>query len=182
MSKYKNMIINPECEGNIFDTYPQLQPLVPAGTNDAVTWHSYFRYLALCYDPNSPLIRQYADLKLRKEAAKNIVGYEEGEYPAVAIQFIKNIVGQREWTLICSLDFTFDEYTDKVNTRIIMGEDPDKELKAVELKNKMLTQMAEMIEKRDVLIRKMFQSDDDLVDIELADMTPEKIAKMGKKY
>ena len=164
------MIIDPSVKG-IYSTYPFLKGL---GETD----ENVFRYLSYAYDPNSPLVRMFPDIRTRKEEARRRSGYKGECSNLTAIKFVKNIIKKPLWVLVVSLDNTFDEYADRVNSPIDMEED-DKALKAVELKNKMLTQMSDMLKTRDNLIKQLFDNDRDLEDAEseMKEFKPELIGK-----
>lgn len=188
MIRYKphqtaKMIVDPYHEDqNIFEAYPQLREVVEPFSESLpdVNYHQYFRYLSFCYDPNSPLAKEIQDIQKRKEAAKAEVGYEGAEHHQIAVEFIKTVVRSRIWTLICNMDFVFDEYTDKLN-ELIKGSDPEKSLKAVELKNKMLDQQASMVDKREELYNRLFDDDKELVEVAQLTFNPESVANFSKK-
>jgi hypothetical protein len=87
--------------------------------------------------------------------------------------------------LICSLESTFTEYAERVAKRIEDSEN-GKEidiLKAVEIKNKMLNQMADMSNSIDELYGKLFSNDQDLIEEHNRKtmFTPEAMSKLTKK-
>lgn len=170
------LIIDPNLEGSIIEEYPYLKELNHTGDENV------FRYLSLAYDPNSKLVKQFPDIKQRKAEALRLSGYDGYCDSLLAIRFVKGVIKRPLWTLITSIDNTFSEYADKVNSPIDMEED-DKALKAVELKNKMLTQMAEMLKTREALMIQLFDNDKELEDAEvgLKKLKPENIGKkMGR--
>lgn len=194
MPKYKpsqcaRMVINPyEERNNIFEAYPQLKEVASQFEEEDITWDSLFRYLSLVYDLNSPAIKEYPDVRQRKIVAAKEVGYKMPDDPKVAqlhhfvaVTFICSIVRNKIWELVCNMDFVWDEYTTKLNTLITIVDEPEKELKAVELKNKMIQQQGEMLGKREALLKRLFDDDTELIDIEASLATPEAIArKVGK--
>ncbi len=98
------------------------------------------------------------------------------------IQWCSSIGESR--TLICSLEATFEEYAERVNKRI-EDQDSGKELdvlKAVEIKNKLINQMDDMINKIEALYNKLFAGDQDAVDEfdEAKKFRPEYIAAQMK--
>lgn len=186
MSKYhkqtRNMIIDPYFDGgSIFEQYPQLNIVLVPFASDLpdITWHSYFRYLALCYESMSPFCQMYPDLTMRKRYARIETGYEGEDYPVIGAEFIKKVVSVPKFQIICNLDNVFEEYTSKLAEPIDDG-DPDKKLKAVQLKNTMITQQVEMVKMRDMLVREVKGGDTELPDDSFRDYTPEAIAKRKK--
>lgn len=178
------MVINPyEEDQNIYTVYPQLKQVTEPYAEDLpdINWHQYFRYLSFVYDPNSPMVREYQQVEKRKLAAAEEVGYQGEHHHCFAVEFVKKIVRNKVWTLICNMDFVFDEYTDKLNVTIL-GVDPDKTLKAVEMKNKMITQQVEMIPNREDLFKRLFDDDKDMEEMEgKLTWTAENIAMRVKK-
>lgn len=166
---------------NIFDEYPLLQEIVASLDNPPeITWHQYFRYLSLCYDPDSPLMKKYNDMQTRKRFAALNVQYEGEHYPEIAIMFIHKVIKSRKHRALLSNEFVFDEYCLRVNTPIT-ALDEDKMLKAVELKNKMLQQMSEIDERIDSQRRQLYNDDTELEEVKEMVYTAENIAKHVKK-
>lgn len=177
------MIINPMVDGDIISLYPNLQSVVPKSIG-FVDLNKQFRYLSWMYDFRSPAVRDFSDIKRRKEWAKKEVGLMVEPNYELAISFLTKVVNNRVWVLICSLESTFVEYAERVGKKI-EDDDTGKEidiLKAVEIKNKLLTQMGDMIEKIDALYIRLFAGDEDLKDEHDTRMafTPESIAKKLK--
>lgn len=189
MSRYTHaqvskMLIDPHWEGvSIFDEYPQLTVVAERFPDSQVVWHAYFRYLSLCYDPHSPMVKTFPDIRQRRQEAAMEAVYEGEHFPIIAIEFVKTIVKRRTWIVLCSMDNTFDEYATRVNIPISNSLDEDKALKAVELKNKMLETMVQMIASRDNLMKQMFDNDSELLETEgeITNFTPENVAKSIRK-
>jgi hypothetical protein len=181
----KAMIVNPMVEKPMLEAYPMLETIMPTtfqGTADA---DKQLRFLSWVYDYNSPAVKEYSDVTRRKIWAKKEVGLTGALSYELTINFLTKVVNNRVWSLICSLESTFIEYTERVNKKI-EDDDTGKEidiLKAVEIKNKLLTQMHDMIEKIDNLYSRLFAGDDDLKDEfdERNIFTPEKVAQQFKK-
>ena len=100
-----------------------------------VDLNKQFRYLSWMYDFRSPAVRDFSDIKRRKEWAKKEVGLMVEPNYELAISFLTNVVNNRVWVLICSLESTFVEYAERVGKKI-EDDDTGKEidiLKAVEI-------------------------------------------------
>lgn len=189
-SRYKkeqvnSMIINPLVVGDIISVYPNLQTIVPKTLPGTSNLDKQIRYLSWVYDYNSPAVKEYSDITRRKAWAKHEVGMSSDANYELTISFLTKVINNRVWTLICSLESTFIEYTERVNKKI-EDDDTGKEidiLKAVEIKNKLLTQMHDMIEKIDNLYSRLFANDDSLKDEfdERNVFTPESVAQQIKK-
>jgi hypothetical protein len=180
-----SMIINPLCDGDILDFYPNLQTIVPKSLPGTSNLDKQIRFLAWVYDYNSPAVKEYSDITRRKIWAKQEVGMTTNANYELTINFLTKVINNRVWTLICSLESTFIEYTERVNKKI-EDDDTGKEidiLKAVEIKNKLLTQMHDMIEKIDNLYSRLFAGDDSLKEEfdERNVFTPESVAQQIKK-
>ncbi len=187
MSRYKKeqiskMVIDPNTT-DMITTYPRLKEILPKGSfvKDV---NKQIQYMAWVYDYNSPAVKEFSDITRRKEWAKATVGLTEKPNFELMLNFVSTVINSRVWTLICSLEATFEEYAERVNKRI-EDQDSGKELdvlKAVEIKNKLINQMDDMINKIEALYNKLFAGDQDAVDEfdEAKKFRPEYIAAQMK--
>lgn len=188
MSRYTKvqiakMVIDPTTS-DMVATYPRLIEIIPKG-GFIKDINKQIQYIAWVYDYNSPAVKEFSDIKRRKEWAKATVGLTEKPNFELMLNFVKEVINSRVWTLICSLEATFEEYAERVNKRI-EDQDGGKEidvLKAVEIKNKLINQMDEMIHKIESLYNKLFSGDEDAIDEfeEARKFRPEYIAAQMKK-
>jgi hypothetical protein len=96
---------------------------------------------------------------------------------------LKKVYRSSEWTLLCTIDNVFDEFSTRANEELDDSEemDADKMLKAVQLKRKYIDDMKDMISIRENLYKKIFMNDDDLMAIEREQaLTPETFIKLKK--
>ena len=162
------MVVNPYVKDSLLKMYPKLKE-VKKESDTLLTdkdLDMYFRYVSFVYDPHSPMNHEYPTLDQRKAMAKEEVGYNGQDYPELAAYFIIIIINNRLWTEIASNENVFDEFTIKVNKPIGVDLDEDKQLKAVQLKNVMLTQMSEMRKRITTLRNELFSGDIEIVNTE----------------
>ena len=187
MSRYTKqqiakMVIDPNTP-DMLKAYPRLNDIVPK--KFILDIDKQLQYMAWVYDYNSPAVKEFSDITRRKEWAKTTVGLTEKPSFELMLNFTRYVINSRVWTLICSLEATFEEYAERVNKRI-EDQEGGKEidiLKAVEIKNKLINQMDEMINKIEALYNKLFSGDADAMDEfdESRKFTPEYIAAQMKK-
>jgi len=187
MSRYKKeqiakMVIDPNTT-DMITTYPRLNDILPKGSF-VKDLNKQIQYMAWVYDYNSPAVKEFSDITRRKEWAKQTVDLKEKPNFELMLNFTRYVINSRVWTLICSLEATFEEYAERVNKRI-EDQDSGKELdvlKAVEIKNKLINQMDDMINKIESLYNKLFAGDQDAVDEydEAKKFRPEYIAAQMK--
>lgn len=187
--KYKSyfsvMLIDPTYNGDYKEAYPILNE-IDVEISD-VHYNDYIRACSLIYDPNSPLVREFSILKDRKryvfDELRIYRGYQNLSFE---VEVLKRVYRKTEWTLLCTIDNVFDEFTTRANEPIDnSGEkeiDADKMLKAVQLKRKYIDDMKDMIGIREELYKRIFNQDDELMKIEReVAWTPEMAAKNNKK-
>jgi hypothetical protein len=188
MSRYTKqqiakMVVDPNTP-DMISSYPRLNDILPKGSY-VKDLNKQIQYMAWVYDYNSPAVKEFSDITRRKEWAKQTVDLKEKPNFELMLNFTRYVINSRVWTLICSLEATFEEYAERVNKRI-EDQDGGKEidvLKAVEIKNKLINQMDEMIHKIESLYNKLFSGDEDAIDEfeEARKFRPEYIAAQMKK-
>lgn len=181
-SRCSNLRINPY-EPNLRMTYPTIfQKAEKAGIGSFIT-EKLIKYLILCYDPSSPIVKDFSIYKERKTQAALEAGIDEKDVDAKAVVwFLKNIIRSRQWTFISSMERVFDEYTDHVNNPSTSTNE-EEVLKAGERKMKILESMGIINDKLVGLYAKMFDSDETLIAAseDEEDFSAESVAKMTKK-
>lgn len=148
---------------------------------DETDFDKYIRYASLVFDPSSPLIKQYSDIKTRRERASKEIGYGGYDRRQIEVFLLQDVYRSSDWTLICSIDNHFAELTEKVNKIVEMSNDPDKELKAVEFKGKMIEQMGKLITTRKELIREFFGGDQELEEMTVSASAEQWIRNVRKR-
>lgn len=100
----------------------------------------------------------------------------------LTVQVLQQVIKNREWTLICSFENTYDELTDRVNEKIF-GDNDDDIIKAVERKTKLLDHMEKICFKISELKKVFYAEDADLLEAETVNepFSPENVAALGKK-
>lgn len=182
---FSAMLIDPLYDGNYKDAFPILQQIDIAISE--LHYNDYIRCCSLVYDPNSPIVREFSMLSERKRYVfDELVKFKGYTNKAFEIEILKKVYRKTEWTLLCTIDNVFDEFTTRANEPISNdGEkelDADKMLKAVQLKRKYIDDMKDMITIREEMYRKIFNQDEDLMKVEREiAWTPEMAAKNNKK-
>lgn len=183
MEKYKGrckqMAINPYFKGDMKEEYPVIQSVLSEFKIAQKVSDAYIKYCSLVLDPTSPMVQDFPDSKTRRQHAAAEVGFKGELIRLFEIGLLMRVYRVREWTLLNSIEFTYDEYTQRVNEPIDI-EDKNEQIKTVEIKNKLIDQMWSFIDKMNKLKIQIFGSDEELAE-EFNAMTPEKMAKMLNK-
>lgn len=190
MSKNKNMVVDPDSKGLITTAYPHLDVIFKSRITDegeliglaGEELDKAIRILAYCYDPNSPLIAQYPDLIKRKERACQMITLDYKKIPSLyVVLFLQKVIKVREWTLIMSMEGSFDELTEIINEPIKKDVADKDILTAVEKKSKLRVEMSAIIDEINARKSKFFFNDEDLIKEEAVGLRPEDYAKLTKK-
>ena len=186
--RYKNscngMLISPFIEGSYKEAYPILSNIPISDRVTDIHYDNYVRACALILDPNSPILKEFSTLEKRREYVYMFLPYLGYKAKHFEVELLKKVYRNTEWTLLCTIDNVFDEFTSRANEELANTEelDADKMLKAVQLKRKYIDDMKDMIQIREDLYKKIFVGDDELMKIEREQaLTPEAIAKNRKK-
>lgn len=70
---FSNLIINPLGKQNLCEQYPNFLEIMPNG--DGKAYDKALRYIILCYDPSSRLVKMEKDLNRRKVVAAELAGF-----------------------------------------------------------------------------------------------------------
>lgn len=176
--KCSSMLIDPFFEGNYFDEYSILDGLKPEVGE--LRQNEYIRYCALLLDPYSPYVREYPDLKKRREVISLDIKYMGHTSTDFEVKMLLKVYRNNDWTLYCSEQNTFYEFVERVNKPIELdeGADPEKQMKAVLLKDKYLESLNKISEHLDSRFKKIFSFDEELMDTaKKVAITPEMVAK-----
>lgn len=168
---FSRCIFNP-MEKNMLDKYPVLKNLTLK--------EELIKYVIALYDPNSPLVLQHRDIKMRKQIAARFAGYDivlesakltdmytlkDDETREVVVRFLKKFAFPREWYMICANEQTFYEYGERLMEPITKSDRGDKdEMTAIAIKSKLSQDMEVIHERIDKGYKRMF-SDDEEIDL-----------------
>lgn len=182
--KYKgrtiNMIIDPFFKGDLFDEYPFLEN-IPQDIVGDVRIQDFVRASAFILDPNSPIVKEYTDLKDRRELVYEMLCYQGHKDIKVEVWMLINIYKKNDWTQLCANQFRFDDLATMAFEPIDKGADDDKKLKSANLSKKLLDDMYAINENSEILYAKLFFGNQELLDIaKNVAMTPEMRAKRYK--
>jgi len=186
---FDGMLFNPFKVKSLLRKYPKLKMFKTfIGVDEKLV-----KYVLFMYDHNTPLKEQFPDLKIRKEQAAVLSGYnlEEDEVELNNIFFFTNtvIVGMvseflkkqnnRIWSMIVSNEQTFYEYQTKL-LRPVDG-DRDKDiLQALQIKSKIMDDLNTINDRLESYYMKLYGEDQELLKTIKADkrLTPEFIANL----
>ena len=182
--KTTKYIIDPNYEGNLLDKYTELNTIFPPHTTEEgviLDREKAIRYLALAFDPNSPLQNDYPDSAKRKLQAAKIAQVERKTIPqSYVTSFLKQIVKSMEWTYINALTETFDEESEIIIEKIKRTEETNDEdiLKAIEKKGKLWREMKALKEEIKAQKKDFYQDEEETEEKFL--FNPQSIAKATK--
>lgn len=174
------MVIDPTDKRDILTTNPHLEELLKAHEIE-VNEHTdkQIRYIALVYDPVSPLITKFPDIRERKKQAAKSTGFKTEANPNLIVLFLRKVFRNMDWTLICSLENTYDEFASRVNEPLDCKDD-EATIKAVERKAKLLEHMERFCEKIKQL-KKTFYCEDEALEAEEEEaLSPESVALLRR--
>lgn len=184
-SRVIGMYINPFLnDGEYVVSYKEEIDGCLAGIDDFnvsdLHFDNYMRYCALVFDPNSPAVVDYPELKVRKEKIKSMLGYMGREDRRFEVRLIVRVYQNKQFTYLTTIQNVFDDYAEKANM-VLEGLDEDKLMKTTQLKTKLINDMGDLLDKERQAMSSMFFGDKDMVeDFKKARKTTETVAKMGK--
>lgn len=191
MAKYTEtqlsaMAVNPETKGRIVEAYPHLAKMLhEANLTHGADEDSLLRYLAYVYDPASPMVRAFPDIRERKKYAGEATKYRHTEaHTTMVVFFLQKVVRSLEWRVICAKEHAFGEYEERVYDVIKTGEDvKDTDIMAAATKKDiLLKQMREIAIELPELKSHFYGEDKDLEKAaEKKDYSPEAMAGKVKK-
>lgn len=187
---FSKCVFNPMVK-DIFEEYPKLKDAkVIIADNDA---NALMKFIIMSYDPGSPLIKDFPDMKRRKEEAAHlaevkdidgVTSFSKESYVNIANWYLRHYVRSLDWAVIQANLETFWEYQKRLMTPIEKEENSKERdmMAAIQVKSKLaedLSSISERIQKH----MKQFYSDDDLVkaDTKLR-FTSEHIAGVSQNY
>lgn len=150
-------------------------------------------YVLYMYDQNTPLKEQFPDLKIRKEQAAVLSGYnlkKDGEFLHDLFFFVSEKLvemvdeflrkqNNRIWSMIVSNEQTFFEYQTKLLSPVEGDRDKDI-LQALQIKSKIMDDLNTINDRLDSYYMKLYGEDQELLKVIKADkrLTPEFIANL----
>lgn len=179
----KDMTIDPTFIGDYKKKYPDLEKCIPDNFKvNKFDFDMYMQYCALVFDPRSPAINDYPDLKMRKEKVLEMVRYKGETDRRFEIKLLLEIFNNRKFTLLITVRNIFDDYSEKSNMTLEGIDDEEKILKASQMKTKLVNDMFDLMQKESQLLSEIFYDDSEVIKEVLATrFTPETINNMGRK-
>lgn len=186
-SRCSGMIINP-LSVDIIETYADEIGLCKEGIEDfnvpPEKMEDYLRYCALVFDPNSPAVLDFPELKLRKEKVKSITGYNGWTLRAFEVRLLTRIFRDDHHTYIITLENAYLDYAEKAGMVIEVG-DADDVLKSTQLKTKLIKDMWDFLSMKSKAVTEMLLGDKEMIEEFKASRkgsrkTAESVAKIGE--
>lgn len=193
-SDFSKCLFNPFSE-DVFKVYPRLLKIKEIATSID---NKLMKYIICVYDYRSPIVVNNRELKIRKQLAAELVGYDltsqqakeifniENDDILLAIDFfLKNFIHNRTWYMICSNESIFWEYGKRMLKPISETDESGKRLKEKDIisamadKTKLSEDMQSIDDRLDAAYKKLYG--DDMVRLYNRGTTPETIAK-DRKY
>jgi len=187
---FNKMIFNPfSIKGSIKKKYPKLKMFK---TFDSAN-DSMIKYVLYMYDQNTPLKEQFPELKIRKEQAAVLSGFnliKDNEKLHDVFFFLSDQLvdmvdeflrkqNNRIWSMIVSNEQTFFEYQTKLLSPVEGDRDKDI-LQALQIKSKIMDDLNTINDRLDSYYMKLYGEDQELLKVIKADkrLTPEFIANV----
>ena len=187
---FKKMIFNPfKVKGSLKKKYPKMKMFSSFQSAE----DQMIAYVLYMYDQNTPMKEQFPDLKIRKEQAAILSGYDlvkdnEKLHEMFFFQSSKIIdmvdeflrkQNNRIWSMIVSNEQTFFEYQKKLLSPVEGDRDKDI-LQALQIKSKIMDDLNTINDRLDSYYMKLYGEDQELLKIIKADkrLTPEFIANL----
>lgn len=187
---FNKMIFNPfGVKGSLKKKYPKIQMFKSfENTEDQM-----IKYVLYMYDQNTPMKEQFPDLKVRKEQAAILSGYDlvkdnellhnmffflSDKLTTMVDEFLRK-QNNRIWSMIVSNEQTFFEYQTKLLSPVEGDRDKDI-LQALQIKSKIMDDLNTINDRLDSYYMKLYGEDQELLKVIKADkrLTPEFIANL----
>tara|TARA_R100000458_G_C8268123_1_gene242980 strand:+ start:1038 stop:1634 length:597 start_codon:yes stop_codon:yes gene_type:complete len=187
---FNKMLFNPySIKGSVKKKYPKLKMFKTFLSSD----DKMIKYVLFMYDFNTPLKEQFPDLKIRKEEAAQMSGYDleddkellkgmffftNEKLLSMVDEYLKK-QNNRIWSMIVSNEQTFFEYQTKLLSPVDGDRDKDV-LQALQIKSKIMDDLNTINERLDSYYMKLYGEDETLLLKIKSDkrLTPEFIANL----
>lgn len=130
---------------------------------------SVFAYVALMNDKQSAIVKEFKDLKLRKDEALRVSGLSkldservEGILGTIEDITIDYLIDQNDywWAMIISNEITFYEYQRALAQMVNIIDDDKDKLQTITVKSRLLTDSEVIAERLEKYYYKIFNDDD----------------------
>jgi len=187
---FNKMIFNPfKVKGSLKKKYPKMKMFSSFQSAD----DQMITYVLYMYDQNTPMKEQFPDLKIRKEQAAVLSGYnlvkdneilhdmfffQSSKVVEMVDEFLRK-QNNRIWSMIVSNEQTFFEYQKKLLSPVEGDRDKDI-LQALQIKSKIMDDLNTINDRLDSYYMKLYGEDQELLKTIKADkrLTPEFIANL----
>jgi hypothetical protein len=158
-------------EKNLVEKYPVLADL-----SDDIR---LLKYIIAAYDPHSPFIPQYRDVRVRKQMAAMFAGFnmttdniyveeifslKDNTARDAVLKFLRDFGYPRIWFQVCANEKTFYEYGERLMQPIDEEKTSGEKdlLAAIQIKTKLSADMEALDDRIEKGYRKMFGGDDEI--------------------
>ena len=146
-------------------------------------------YILLSFDPESPFVKKYVDIKKRrdavsdytglsnvkKETSDQVMGYSNPDILLMIFEYVQ-FINNRLWSLITVSESVFQEYTKELLLGVD-GDDSKDKLQALTLKTKILGALDDISAKLDGYYAIFYADNSDLEEsVKRVSISPESIA------
>lgn len=116
---FSGCLFNPMADGLLTEIYPKLKSIA----NKDETIDKLLRYIIMCFDPKSPIVREERDYLRRKNIAYELSGLpKRGGEPdqdilnggneksfLLTIKYLSHFVKEKEYAALCAFEFKYYE-------------------------------------------------------------------------
>lgn len=187
---FNKMIFNPfKVKGSLKKKYPKMKMFSSFKSAE----DQMIAYVLYMYDQNTPMKEQFPDLKIRKEQAAILSGFDlvkdneklhdifffqSSKLVDMVDEFLRK-QNNRIWSMIVSNEQTFFEYQTKLLSPVEGDRDKDI-LQALQIKSKIMDDLNTINDRLDSYYMKLYGEDQELLKVIKADkrLTPEFIANL----
>lgn len=145
---FSKLRFNPMIQAPLLQVYPDVGFIVDQEWRDDPLFDYTMRYVIMCYDPESPLIKGENDINYRKAIAAGLSGFNVNDpeslipihtnkhdyLPELITRYLRRFAKSKEWAAIAATEFKFWESIGKM-LEPIAGKDSKAELEAVQKKS-----------------------------------------------
>jgi len=187
---FNKMIFSPfKVKGSLKKKYPKMKMFSSFQSAE----DQMIAYVLYMYDQNTPMKEQFPDLKIRKEQAAILSGFDlvkdneklhdifffqSSKLVDMVDEFLRK-QNNRIWSMIVSNEQTFFEYQTKLLSPVEGDRDKDI-LQALQIKSKIMDDLNTINDRLDSYYMKLYEEDQELLKVIKADkrLTPEFIANL----
>lgn len=189
---FSGCVFNPLTTKKMQEAYPRINDIIGIGWHGDENLDALIRYTVMMYDPNSPLLKDEADLNYRKAVAADMAGlgklgdnylvklfsFKQPLYiTELVIGYLRRFVRTKEYAAIAIIENCFWESALKL-LEPITGDNSKAQLEAVQKKSAIKDELDKDQERLKKLRETFFGGDQILESVATNMGTPESMARM----